>query len=241
MSLAGGLLFYFVLGLTVTPLSLLLLLSIPFTSRADRYDMIRAWGRLMLAVLRRTCGISTRVLGMENCPASSAVVLSKHQSAWECFWLGCELPFRCAYVYKESLNRIPFFGWALWSVGLLGIDRSNGRGAFQTFATKGVSFLRQGWGVVIFPEGTRVAPGSHVKYKSGGARLAVMAGVPVVPVALNSGLVWPKNSIAKRPGVVTVSIGRPIETRGRSAREVNEEAEAWIEAESTRLLSAGRN
>lgn len=236
-----GIIFYIVLGISVIPLSLVLLALVPFTSSETRYDIIRAWGRFMLGVLAAVCGVRARVTGMENCPDGPAIVLSKHQSAWECFWLGCCLPRRCAYVYKESLNRIPFFGWALWSVGLLSIDRNDGRGAFRTFMTKGVDFLNRGWWIALFPEGTRVPPGEHVKYKTGGARLAVSQGAPILPVALNSGLCWPKDSISKLPGIVSVTIGKPIATAGRSAKDVEAEVEQWIETETDRLISLGRN
>ena len=231
-----GMLFYIVLGISVIPLSFMLLLMVPFTKNEARYDLIRLWGRFMLASLSVICGIKTQVNGLENCPEGPAIVLSKHQSAWECFWLGSYLPARCAYVYKESLNRIPFFGWAVWSIGLLSIDRNDARAAFRTFMTKGVDFLKRGWWVTLFPEGTRVPPGKHVKYKSGGARLALSQGVPILPVALNSGLCWPKDSIAKRPGTISVVIGKPIATKERSIKEIETEVEQWIESESNHLL-----
>lgn len=240
MNSLRGMLFYIVLGISVIPLSLALLLMVPFTGNEARYDLIRLWGRFMLAALSVICGIRTRVSGLENCPEGAAVVLSKHQSAWECFWLGCCLPKRCAYVYKESLNRIPFFGWAVWSIGLLSINRSDPRSAFRTFMTKGVDFLNRGWWIALFPEGTRVPPGKHVKYKSGGVRLAASQGAPILPVALNSGLCWPKDSIAKLPGTITVTVGRPIATAGRPVKEVEAEVEQWIEAESDRLIAIGR-
>lgn len=231
-----GMLFYIVLGISVIPLSFMLLLMVPFTKNEARYDLIRLWGRFMLASLSVICGIKTQVNGLENCPEGPAIVLSKHQSAWECFWLGSYLPARCAYVYKESLNRIPFFGWAVWSIGLLSIDRNDARAAFRTFMTKGVDFLKRGWWITLFPEGTRVPPGKHVKYKSGGARLALSQGVPILPVALNSGLCWPKDSIAKRPGTISVVIGKPIATKERSIKEIETEVEQWIESESNHLL-----
>ena len=209
-----GMLFYIVLGISVIPLSFMLLLMVPFTKNEARYDLIRLWGRFMLASLSVICGIKTQVNGLENCPEGPAIVLSKHQSAWECFWLGSYLPARCAYVYKESLNRA----------------------AFRTFMTKGVDFLKRGWWITLFPEGTRVPPGKHVKYKSGGARLALSQGVPILPVALNSGLCWPKDSIAKRPGTISVVIGKPIATKERSIKEIETEVEQWIESESNHLL-----
>ena len=231
-----SLLFYLVLALTIIPLSLVLILSVPFTASEFRYDGMRAWGRFMLRSLELICGVKQRVIGMGNCPDGPAVVMCKHQSAWECFWLGSYLPRRGAFIYKKSLDLIPFFGWALKSVGLLSIDRSKGKAAFQSFMERGPEFLKKGWWILIFPEGTRVPPGQHVRYKSGGVRLAVADGTPILPIALDSGLCWPKDSFAKFPGTVTVSIGRPIPTAGRNAHEVNAEVEAWIESETRRLI-----
>ena len=235
MRTVRSLLFYIILALTIIPLSLLLILSVPFTRPEFRYDCMRAWGRFMLGSLELCCGVKQRVIGMENCPDGPAVIMCKHQSAWECFWLGSYLPRRGAFIYKKSLNLIPFFGWALKSVGMLAIDRSHGKAAFQSFMERGPKFLQQGWWILIFPEGTRVPPGQHIRYKSGGVRFAVADGTPILPIALDSGLCWPKDSFAKFPGTVTVSIGRPIPTAGRPLREVCEEVESWIESESLRI------
>ena len=242
MNTLRGWIFYFILGITVIPVCFAVLIAAPFRPVESRYDMMAAWGRFIIRTLRAVCGVRFEVRGMGNCPKEPAVVLSKHQSAWECIWLGSFLPCRAAYVYKKSLDRIPFLGWALWSLGQLGIDRSDGSGAFRTLMKKGPAFLkRPSWWIVLFPEGTRVPPGSRVKHKSGGARLAVASGVPIIPVALDSGLCWPKNSVAKVPGVITVSIGRPMPTKGRSAKEVATEAEEWIERESASLLGEARS
>ena len=131
MNTVRGFIFYIVLAITVIPVCFIVLILTPFTRAETRYGVMRAWGRFVIAALRVICGVRVQVKGMENCPKGPVVVLSKHQSAWETFWLGAYLPYPGAYVYKESLNRIPFFGWALWSFGLLSIDRSNGRSAFR--------------------------------------------------------------------------------------------------------------
>lgn len=140
------------------------------------------------------------------------------------------------FLYKRSLNKIPVFGWALWSMEMLAIDRSQGRSAFENFMHRGPEFLKRGWWITLFPEGTRVPPGEHVRYKTGGARFACATGTPILPIAHNAGLFWPKNSIAKRPGVITVEVGPIIETAGRDPHEVTLEVEAWIESATARLV-----
>ena len=175
--------------------------------------------------------------GMENMPSAStpAVVLVKHQSAWDPFWLGAYLPAPACFIYKRSINWIPLLGWVVWSMDFLAIDRSKGRSAYEAFLKMGPRKLAEGWWITLFPEGTRVPPGERVRYKTGGARFACQTGTPVVPICHNAGHCWPKNSISKRPGTITVSVGTLIETKGREPHEVTAEVEAWIENELLRL------
>lgn len=133
---------------------------------------------------------------------------------------------------------IPFFGWALKSMRMIAIDRKEGRSAYQLFLERGRAFVKRGWWVLLFPEGTRTKPGDkNTVYKTGGARFAISVGASVVPVALNSGRCWPRNSIAKYPGLITVSVGPVIATEGKSAHELNEEVRTWIESEIERFES----
>ena len=166
----------------------------------------------------------------------SRVVLSKHQSAWETLFLPLILGNPAGFVYKKSLHMIPFFGWALKSMRMIAIDRKEGRSAYQLFLERGRAFVKRGWWVLLFPEGTRTKPGDkNTVYKTGGARFAISVGASVVPVALNSGRCWPRNSIAKYPGLITVSVGPVIATEGKSAHELNEEVRTWIESETSDL------
>jgi 1-acyl-sn-glycerol-3-phosphate acyltransferase len=189
---------------------------------------------LVMWLIRHVLDIRHHIIGTENLPAIPCVVLSKHQSAWETFAL--QHVFRLAsFVYKQELHWLPFFGWGLWLMPFVAIDRGAGKEALNQVAERGKRRLAEGYPIVIFPEGTRVAPGHKKRYKVGGAYLAVKAGAPVVPVALNSGECWKRQAFLKTPGTVTMSIGPAIDPTGLSPDEVTARAEAWIEAEMRRI------
>ena len=188
----------------------------------------------MLFLLRVICGIEYRVLGAEHIPKKPSIVLSKHQSAWETLAFQKIFPPQ-VWVLKKELLRIPFFGWGLAMTSPIAIDRSSGKAALEQVVEQGRDRLRQGFWVVIFPEGTRIAPGKKGKYRIGGAWLATHVNVPVVPVAHNAGEFWGRNSFIKRPGTITVSIGAPIDPTGMEPGDLNVLVEAWIEAEVKRI------
>ena len=188
----------------------------------------------MIWLLRVVCGIRHEVRGLENIPEKPCVVLCKHQSAWETLALQQIFPPQ-AWVLKRELLWLPFFGWGLAMTSPIAIERSDGKGAMKQLLKQGRERLAQGFFVVVFPEGTRVPFGRRGKYKIGGAMLAASSGAPVVPVAHNAGRLWGRNAFSKHSGVITMSIGAPIETQGRKAEEINAEAEAWIENEIQRL------
>ena len=229
-----AILYVVVMTLAVAPWSFVVLASW-VTPPTTRYKLCVMWTRLAIYMAKWICGITWRVEGWENLPDGPTIVLPKHQSTWETFWLPTFLPRRLSFVYKRELHLIPFFGWGIATVGMINIDRSRGQDAFEQVVTQGQDHLRDGWWIVIFPEGTRTAPGSTKRYKTGGARLAVRTGVPVLPIAVNSGEVWPRGVLIRRPGEITVSIGKPIETRGKGSEQVVAEVEAWIETEMRRL------
>ncbi len=242
MSTLRALLFYLYLALSIIVLAVLVLASKPFLSTMRRYEYFcRPWAKLTLSVLELVCGIRYRMIGMENMPSEreQVVVLAKHQSAWDPFWLGAHLSAPACFLYKKSLNLIPGLGWALWAMDMLSIDRARGRSAFESFMRKGPEKLAQGFWICLFPEGTRVPPGEHVTYKTGGARFASAVGVPILPIAHNAGYCWPKQSLAKRAGTITVSVGPLIQTAGRDPHEVTREVEAWIEQELDRINRMG--
>jgi len=216
--------------------SVVALLSFPFPAHT-RYRMITGYNHIVIWLARWVLGIRYVVRGHEHLPDRPAVVLAKHQSAWETVAFLFLFPPVSA-VIKQELLRVPFFGWAYRMLSPIAIDRSAGREALKQIVSQGSAKLAQNFWVLVFPEGTRVAPGEKGRYGIGGAWLAAETGAPIVPVAHNAGEVWPKNAFIKRPGTVTVSIGPAIEPAGRSAAELTRATEAWIEAEMARLPPA---
>jgi len=233
MSFARSVLFAIALIVVTPPYALVALASAPLP-RMMRYRIISGWSRLIVWLARIILGIEWRVEGRENLPSRPAVILAKHQSAWETLAFQHIFPPQ-VHVLKRELLWIPFFGWGLALMSPIAIDRRRGHSALRFMAKRGQQRLDQGFWVVVFPEGTRVAPGETREYQIGGAWLAAESGAPVVPVAHNAGLVWPRNAFVKRPGMITVRIGPAIDTANRGPQEINGLAEAWIE-EQQKLL-----
>ncbi|MBN4664169.1 1-acyl-sn-glycerol-3-phosphate acyltransferase [Pandoraea nosoerga] len=230
-----SILFFIFLIVWTVPYAIACIVSFPFLSRVQRYWFAVGWCRVVLRVAEALCGIRYRVIGRENLPDTPAIILSKHQSAWETIALPALMSRPLCYVFKRELLYVPFFGWALGLLSMIHIDRSKGTDAFQSVVQQGRLRLAEGAWIIMFPEGTRTKTGSRNKYKSGGARLAATTGTPVVPVAHNAGRVWPRNSFMKYPGEVIVSIGPVIQTEGRTAEAVNAEVAEWIEREMVRI------
>jgi len=226
-------LFAAVLVLITPPYALVALATFPLP-RMARYRIISGWSRLVIWLAKIVLGIDWRIEGREHLPACPAVILSKHQSAWETMAFQMIFPPQ-VHVLKRELLWIPFFGWGLALMSPIAIDRSRGVAALRAMARRGRERLEQGFWVVVFPEGTRVRPGERRPYQLGGAWLAVAAGAPVVPVAHNAGLVWPRNAFLKRRGTVTVRIGPSIEPADRDPKTLNDMAEAWIEEQQKAL------
>lgn len=219
-----------------TPIfSILALFTFPF-SPITRNKLISLWARTMLWWLRVTCNVTYVVKGRENIPAQPCVILAKHQSAWETLAFQLIFPPQ-VYVMKRELLWIPFFGWGLAMTSPIAINRSAGREALKQLVSLGRQRLAAGLWVVVFPEGTRIAPKQHGKFHIGGAWLASGTKATVLPVAHNAGHCWGKNTIFKKPGVITVSIGQPIDCSRLKPDEVNSQTEAWIRAEMAVLES----
>jgi len=215
------------------PFAVISLLTFPFDP-FTRYRVITTWTRLVLWGAETICGIRYRVLGAENVPAQACVVLSKHQSAWETLAFQVIFPPQ-VYVIKRELLWIPFFGWGLAMLSPVAIDRTAGMRALKQMLAQGKDRIARGFWIIVFPEGTRIAPGARGTYQTGGAAMAVHAGAPVLPVAHNAGTCWGRHAFRKYPGTITVSIGKPIDSRGKKAAALTREIETWIETEMPRL------
>jgi len=224
----------FLLQLVITPVfALIAIMTFPFHP-LTRYHIISRWALTSLWLLRVLCDIRMEVRGAENIPDKPAILLCKHQSAWETIALQKVFPPQ-VWVLKRELLWIPFFGWGLAMTSPIAIKRSDGKGAMKQLLKQGKERLEKGFCVVIFPEGTRIPYGQKGKYKVGGALLSHSTGVPVVPIAHNAGKLWGRNSFMKHPGVITMSIGAAIDPAGLKAEEINRRVEEWIEAEVARL------
>jgi len=193
-----------------------------------RFAIVRHCAHLILQLLGALCGLRYTVDGYENLPAEPCVVLLKHQSSWETIAELIILP-RQTWVLKHELMWAPFLGWALAVLQPIAIDRRAHRNALDQVVEQGRERLASGLWVMVFPEGTRVAPGTTARYGLGGAALAKAAGVPVVPVAHNAGWYWRRRAWIKYPGTIRVRIGPPIATSDRTAPEITEAARNWIE------------
>jgi 1-acyl-sn-glycerol-3-phosphate acyltransferase len=224
---------------TVIPYTLAILVARLFGAKGDaRYAIAQKWLTLSIDAARVIMGIRYEVQGQDNLPVgetSPAILLVKHQSTYETFLMPAIMPHPLAYVFKKELLYVPFFGWSIGSLDMIHIDRSQRAKAFAKVVEQGKALLDRGVWVIMFPEGTRIPRGERGSYKSGGTRLAIATGAPVIPVAVTSAKCWPRKAFIKQPGVVDVSIGKPIPSVGRDADELMREVETWIEAEMQRL------
>ena len=229
---------YFVLWLRslafwiVFPVSLVifatLLLFTVFFSLETRWQLVQVWVHFILWWLKITCKLTHEIQGSEHITKDAGIVFSKHQSTWETIALQQIFPVQ-VWVAKRELMWIPFFGWGLALMKCIHIRRGSGRAAVKQLVTQGRARLKEGIWVVIFPEGTRIPAGQRGRYRIGGAVLAEQTGYPIVPVANNAGEYWPRRSFIKRPGVIQVRIGAPIDPAGKSAQQLLAEASDWIE------------
>lgn len=226
-------LFFLIQAALTVVWSLLSLLTFPF-SPMTRYRIITAWSHIVVWLAKALCGIRYEVRGAEHLPQRPSIVLSKHQSAWETLAFQVLLPPQ-VWVLKKSLLYVPFFGWGLAMMSPIAIERGGGVRALKRTLEQGRRRLGQGFWIVVFPEGHRMAPGEAGSYQVGGAWLAVQTGAPVVPIALNSGYLWRRNAFIKRPGKITVSIGAPLDPAGMKAEQLNQRVRDWIECEVQRL------
>jgi 1-acyl-sn-glycerol-3-phosphate acyltransferase len=229
----GSLAFSIFFVVSVVVYASLLFVTLPLPG-SDPYRWAVGWARAIMRALRTLCGIDYNVTGREHLPDGGAVVLMKHSSTWETVAQILIFP-RQSWVLKRELISVPMFGWALRHLKPIAIDRKSGATAVQQVLSQGKSRLAEGLWVMIFPEGTRMPVGQTRRYGLSGALLASATGKPVVPVAHNAGVFWPRGGWLKRPGTVRVVIGEPIPTAGRDARAINQDVQRWIEAQVAQL------
>lgn len=222
--------FNVVYALTVMFYGLLSVVIWP-TPTLVRHKIIATWTKFAIWWLRICCHITHRITGEEHLKNIQApvVVLSKHQSAWETFFLQTAF-WPATTILKKELLKIPFFGWGLRGLNPIPIDRSNPREALKQVKTGGTQRINEGYNLIVFPEGTRLPVGERSKYARSGADIAVSTGVDVIPVAHNAGTCWPIGKRPKVAGIIDIHIGKPISTVGKTSREVIEEVENWIES-----------
>ncbi len=238
MNLIRALIHLLFMAVTVVPWALAVVIAAPFMKPESVYWMCARWLKLAVDSGTVILGIRNEVIGFENLPTDAkapAVLLVKHQSLWETFCMAALMPHPLAFVFKKELLRVPFFGWAMARMDMIHIDRADGARAFVKVVQQGQRLLDQGTWVIMFPEGTRIDRGQQGIYKTGGTRLAIRTGAPVIPIAVTSAKCWPRKAFIKKPGVVEFSIGKPIPSVGRQPEELMREVEAWIEAEMRRL------
>ena len=197
-----------------------------------------AWAAAVLRLCAAIAGLSHELRGRENLPKGPAIIAMKHQSAWDTFAVAALFPDP-AIVLKQELLWIPFYGWYLSKAGMIGIDRKAGAAALRKLVAAAERAVAEGRPIVIFPEGTRTAPGTRRPYQPGVAALYRQLGVPLVPVALNSGLYWGRRSFLKRPGRIVVEILPPI-APGGERKAVMAALETRIETATERLVAEAR-
>lgn len=223
-----SLLFYLLLALATVVFVIIgaLILPLPFPLR---FRIMSRWAVFNFWTLKHICGLDHTVEGLDNIPEGPAIIMCKHQSAWETLALQIHFPAQ-VWILKRELLWIPIYGWGLASMQPIAINRSSAVRALKQIVNDGKKRLERGLWVVIFPEGTRTAPGERRKYQAGGGLLAEKSGYPVVPIAHNAGYFWPRNSLDKKPGTIRMVIGPLIRPEGKSAEQITTEVEKWIES-----------
>ncbi|MDY6991485.1 MAG: 1-acyl-sn-glycerol-3-phosphate acyltransferase [Pseudomonadota bacterium] len=227
--------FWFYCGLCITIVIFaclsFLILPLPYPRR---YQLMSGWSYFVSWWLQKTCALTHIVYGQKHIPKGPMIVFSKHQSSWETIVFIQIFPVQ-TWILKKELLWLPLFGWALATLKPVAISRRHIRQSLRQIVEKGSHHLNQGRSVIIFPEGTRVAPGEKKRYGIGAALLAAQSGYPVVPVAHNAGLFWSRNAFIKQPGSIEVHIGPVIDPKDKSAEEINLLAATWIEETMMRL------
>lgn len=225
---------FWILFLPVLLLSAITLVLFFFMPLRFRVGVIRLWIGYSLLCLRLTCGLDYSIEGLENIPENGFIVMSKHSSTWET--IAIQRFFRpLVWVVKQELTWIPFFGWALKAMNVIALNRGTGRKAINQLINESQYHMDRGRILMLFPEGTRVLPMQHKKFKLGGAIVSQRTGYSVLPIAHNAGEFWPRHSWIKWPGTIRVVIGKPIDPEGKSPEQIIGEVSSWIVKECERI------
>ena len=229
MQLLGSLLFNFFLIAWMLVFAITYCIVCPFLSFEGRFRMAGVMSHVVFFALRVLCGVRYTVEGRENLPDGNHVILMKHSSTWETFGIMILFP-PLVWVMKREILWIPFVGWGCLLASCIAIDRKAGASAVNQVVVQGKDRVARGAWILVFPEGTRMTAGETRRYGSSGTLLAAQEGRKIVPVAHNAGYFWPRRGVLKKRGTIRVIIGAPIDPTGRDVRDVNNEAQAWIES-----------
>ncbi len=225
----------FLFGMTTSTVVIAPIMIMAFPLPFDtRYSIAQIWVKFNLWFLKSVCHLDHAIQGLDNIPEENGIIFCKHQSAWETIALQAIFPTQ-VFILKRELLWLPFFGWAMATCDPIAIDRKAGKAALRQVVEQGIERLKNKRWVVIFPEGTRVAPGEKRKYGAGGGILAHKANAVVIPVAHNAGKYWGKYSFLKFPGTIQVRIGQPIYPDNLKAQQINEKAKNWIERQMSEI------
>jgi 1-acyl-sn-glycerol-3-phosphate acyltransferase len=237
MQFVRSLVYTVLLFITTAVFGVVVLVSsvLPLTIE-QRYAIPRTWGRFLTWLAGVVCGLKYVIEGQENLPRQPFISLWKHSSAWDTLAQMFVVP-TAAWLLKREILWIPIVGWAVKVYKPIAINRSAGHSAVNLVVGQGRDRLASGMGIIVYPEGTRMAPGQTRKYGISGALLATQTGAPVVPIAHNSGYFWRRRGIMKRPGTIRVVIGPPIDPKGLDPREINQRAQEWIEAKIAEIVA----
>ncbi|AGF47114.1 1-acyl-sn-glycerol-3-phosphate acyltransferase [Candidatus Kinetoplastibacterium desouzaii TCC079E] len=222
--------------ITVIPYSLISLSTI-LLSLNTRYKIISFWPKIALWGLKTICLVKWDIKGFDNLPKKPIIIFSNHQSAWETLFFISQLPKKTCFVYKKELHNIPFFGWGLYLLNMIAIDRSNGKNAIKKILEIGRKKIKEDYYIVVFPEGTRSTPKNINRFKIGGALFAANSKINIIPIAHNAGNFWQKDSFIIKPGTIQMSIGPIINTEHLKSNEINNIAFNWIKKELEKLNS----
>ncbi|MDK4679887.1 lysophospholipid acyltransferase family protein [Kingella negevensis] len=231
-----NLIYWIILTLSMPIMFICVIFALPFDKGVNKVGF--AWVKMLLWVLKNIVGLNYVVRGAENIPSTPSIICAKHQSGWETLALQEIFPLQI-YVAKKELFNIPFFGWGLKLAKTIGIDRKAGAKATQMLLEQGMARKNEGFWIAIFPEGTRMPAGERGRYKLGGARMAKLFEMDLVPVAHNSGEYWARNAFLKYPGTIEVVIGKPIAHGSGDEAALMAACEDWIETQQVEISGKG--